>query len=268
MKTLVARVLMIAIALAVAVPAAAEELKDYRVNDVTLDAMEKHFRFFIKIDPEGDEPLRFLYADRQQRVHVYAAKDQRAELEWQALNLAGHVSGLLVRDVNKDGEKAIVVSTKSGQLVAYDLGSYERVFENFQEPFDRINALAIENIDDSDPQDEIILLGVRSGERDPYLWIFDGVSGAVKHQSLETFVATEMLLANVDDDPQQEIIMNTGVIYDTRFYRVEPSKLNEGTFGERMRLLDINGDGIPEVFGELPGFQIRVYDIYAQRDLF
>jgi hypothetical protein len=74
-----------------------------------------------------------------------------------------------------------------------------------------------------------------------------------------------MLVANVDDDEQLEIILNTGPIIDSRFYYVEPSKVGAGGYGRNISLLDLNGDGIPEIVGESNGFQLRVYDIYAER---
>jgi hypothetical protein len=69
----------------------------------------------------------------------------------------------------------------------------------------------------------------------------------------------------VDDDEQLEIIINTGFIIDSRFYNVEFE--SDTPFGDRISLLDINNDGFPEVIGETPDFTIRVYDIYAQREL-
>jgi len=249
-------------ALASVRPSAATE-----VTREVLDAMSKHFRYFIILEQTADEPLRFLYADYGPHLHIYSVKDGRAQLEWETTNLGSAVTSLIVRDLDKNGVASIMISTIGGRVVAYDIGTYERVFENFQEPFDKIPCMIVENID-NDPQDEIILLGPRSADDGTYLYIFDSVSGAQEHRSQDPFTATEMLTANVDDDEQLEIILNSGVIIDSRFYRVEPAKLGEGTFGVRMRLMDINGDDIPEIFGELPGFQIRVYDIYAQRELY
>jgi len=61
--------------------------------------------------------------------------------------------------------------------------------------------------------------------------------------------------------------LNSGTIIDSRFYTVEPFSLKSGGFGVRMRLLDMNGDGYPEVFSETAGFALKVYDVYGQREL-
>ena len=263
MKKIIALVVGCLCLLASGLDAAATE-----VTRESLDAMSKHFRYFVILEATDSEPLRFMYADSGPHIHLYTVRDGRAELEWETTNLGSAVTSLMVRDLDKDGVESIFVSTIGGRVIGYDVGSYERVFENFQEPFDKVIYLLAENIDDTSPQDEIVLLGKRSTDDATHLYIFDSVSGALLHRSEGPRFATEMLVANVDDDPQPEIILNSGVIIDSRFYRVEPSKLVEGTFGIRMRLLDINGDDIPEIWGELPGFQIRVYDIYAQRELY
>ena len=67
------------------------------------------------------------------------------------------------------------------------------------------------------------------------------------------------------DDDQLEIIMNTGVILDSRFYNVEFQ--SDEVFGDRIFLLDINDDGIPEIVGEFLDFNIRVFDVYSEREI-
>ena len=73
------------------------------------------------------------------------------------------------------------------------------------------------------------------------------------------------LSANMDNDPQLEIILNTGIIIDSKFYNVEFEW--DRSFGARIELFDINGDGIPEIWGENPDFTLRVFDRYAERDI-
>jgi hypothetical protein len=74
-----------------------------------------------------------------------------------------------------------------------------------------------------------------------------------------------IVVANVDDDPQLEIILNTGRVIDSRFFNIEFE--SDGSYGDRISLFDINNDGYPDVFGEFVDFSIRVYDIWAQREL-
>ncbi len=111
---------------------------------------------------------------------------------------------------------------------------------------------------DRDPQDELIFIA------DSYLHIYDGLSRSTEWQSQREFSAREIVLGNVDDDDQLEIILNTGIIFDTRFYNVEFEA--EISFGEKISLMDVNGDQIPEVIGETADFTIRIFDIYAERE--
>jgi hypothetical protein len=59
--------------------------------------------------------------------------------------------------------------------------------------------------------------------------------------------------------------MNTGIILDSRFYTVEFQ--SEVVFGDRIFLLDINDDGIPEIVGESLDFNLRIFDVYAEREV-
>ena len=73
------------------------------------------------------------------------------------------------------------------------------------------------------------------------------------------------LKAVIDDDDQLEIILNTGHIVDSKFLTLESAHIGSGAFGLKMRLLDVNGDGYPEIIGETALFALKIYDIYAQR---
>ena len=100
---------------------------------------------------------------------------------------------------------------------------------------------------------------------DRILYIYDGFNRNIQWISDTKFEAQMFLIGNVDDDPQYEIILNTGRVLDTRFYNIE---FEAGTrFGDRITLFDLNMDGYPDVFGENADFSIRVYDIWAQREL-
>ena len=67
------------------------------------------------------------------------------------------------------------------------------------------------------------------------------------------------------NDDQLEIILNTGFIIDSRFYNIEFQ--TEDVFGDRILLMDINGDGIPEIIGEFVDYNLRIFDVYAEREI-
>jgi len=232
-------------------------------EDLTVDGLgdiATAYRYFYVLDKSEDGALRYMYGDVAGHIHVYVVKNGRSELEWETATLGSAITSLWVTDVTADGKKEIWVSTARGRIIVYDAQSYDRLYENFIEPFQTISCMTTANID-SDPQEEVIFIG------DGQLNIYDGRGGALEWKSTATFLATEILLGNLDDDPQLEIILNSGVIIDSRFYSVEPYALKSGPFGTRMRLLDMNGDGHPEILSETPGYSLRVYDVYGEREV-
>lgn len=225
-----------------------------------LAIMADAYRFFVVLDGSKESPLRYIYADVAAHLHAYVVKDGRSELEWETASLGSAVTALILKDVDANGTKDIMVSTARGRIIVYDSVSFERIHENFLERFETISCMTTANLD-NDPQEEVIFIAERK------LNIYDGKSRALEWRSQAEFQATELLVGNVDDDPQPEIILNTGEIVDSRFYTIEPSKLESGVFGFRIRLFDMNGDGHPEIVGDTPGFSLRIYDVYAQREI-
>jgi len=105
------------------------------------------------------------------------------------------------------------------------------------------------------------------GDEETYLFVYDSHTRILEWKTLQAFQAEEILIANVDDDEQLEIILNTGYIIDSLFQAQEPGKVETAGFGRNINLVDINGDGFPEVIGEVGGYSLKVYDLYSQREL-
>ncbi len=231
-----------------------------------LDYLADRYQFFVHMEAKDGQPRRYVIADDAPHIHVYVVKDERAELVWEITNLGSHVSALIVRDLNKDGNEEILIATQAGRIMAYAADDYHVLFENFQESFTRIPCLITANID-QDVQEEVIFIGQSEGEDEPFLYVYDSHTLLFEWKSFRSFEATEMLVANVDDDEQLEIILNTGFIIDSQFQTLEPSKVGTAGFGRNIFLLDVNGDGFPEVIGEVGGFSLKVYDLYSQREL-
>ena len=220
-----------------------------------LEAITQRFSFVVTL--EGD-PLRYLYADAREHVHLYKIENGKSVLEWESTNLSSRASAIFVTDLDVDGRKEIVIATVNGRILIYDANNFELLWENLQDPFDKIDCMVAANID-GDPQEELIFVA------NSFLYIYDGQRKSLEWQSQREFDAQELLLGNVDDDDQLELIMNTGLVFDTRFYSVEFE--SEERFGDRIRLFDTNGDGIPEIIGENTDFTVRIFDIYAEREL-
>ncbi len=230
------------------------------LNVNLLEKFDTAYKYFVVLDGTEEHPVRFLYSDVAAHLHVYGVKGDRTEMIWETATMGSAVTSLNVTELREGGPPHLVVSTARGRIIVFDAINFERLGENFLEPFETISCMAIENID-NDPQKELIFIG------DGFLNIYDSESTALEWRSQDRYEAQEILVANVDDDPQPEIILNTGKIIDSRFYTVEPSNVASGTFGTRIRLIDMNGDGYPEIVGEMPGFALRVYDVSAQREI-
>ncbi len=223
-----------------------------------LHDLAKTYPFFIVLEGTQERPVRYLLADKSGHLHVYSVQRGRSVLEWQTASLGSRVSAIFVKDVNKDGKKEIVVGTKGGRIVAYDATNYEMLGENLLEPFGSVACITSANLD-QDEQEEIIFIA------DGFLHVYDGLTLHRTWKSHETYTATELIVANVDDDEQLEIILNSGAVIDSRFYR-EDFNYTKG-FGIRIRLIDLNGDGYPEIIGETGDFSLILFDIYAGREI-
>lgn len=230
-----------------------------------LEAMADHYRYFKTLPDDDEGRPRYVYADEGPHLHAYAVNENGwSNLEWETI-LGSQVRGLEVVSAS-GGIQLIVVATAGGKIYAYDSRSYELVRENLLEPFSSIEAMAIAQLDEDEPK-EVILLGVRDGETANLLYVYDGDDRSLQWRTQDPYEASEILVANLDDDEQPEIILNTGTIFDARFRTVEIDYTQDGGFGTRLRLLDITGDGIPEIFGNTNGDQLRVYDAGVGRRL-
>ncbi len=223
-----------------------------------LKQLSSRFPFAIVLEPGEEQAVRFLFADINRHIHIYRLEKGKLVLEWETTNLGSPVTALFIADLFKDGEREIVIGTASGRILIYGAREYDLLWENLQDRFDKIECMTSANID-TDPQDELIFVA------DSFLYIYDSENKSREWQSQGNFTAQEIVLANVDDDEQDEIILNTGVIFDSRFYNIEFQV--EGGFGSRINLIDINGDGIEEVVGEVSGFSLRIFDVYSEREI-
>ena len=74
-----------------------------------------------------------------------------------------------------------------------------------------------------------------------------------------------MVIDNVDKDEQPEIILNSGIIIDSRFLNIEVEW--DKPFGDRIILFDMNNDGFSEIIGEFADYSLRIFDVYARREV-
>ena len=199
-----------------------------------------------------------MYADSYGKLHLLRATPRGWKLEWELTNLGTKIRKFFIRDLNADGYPEIIVATVNGRILVYSMGNYQVLWENLEDRFTAITAIEIANVD-SDPQLELVYVA------DKRLYVVDGVSKSRQWTSDREFDAAEVVVDNVDKDAQPEIILNTGIVIDSRFLNVEVEW--DKSFGDRIVTFDMNNDGYPEVIGEFADYSLRVFDVYARREV-
>ena len=208
--------------------------------------------------PAGEGPARFVLGDNNGRLHVYEERDRTYTGVWDSDYLEGAVAGVFVLDINDDQLDEIVAYTDHGRVYYFDSQDYTLLWSNSPNEYARITSLTIGDIDD-DPQPELVFCA------DGRLIVYDGRDQYEQWRSDQTgLTAHQILIGDVDGDDEDEIVLNDGYVFDARFFDLEWQ--SPEPFGERMGLLDLDEDLIPEVIGEFQGRYLRIFDIDLRRE--
>lgn len=206
---------------------------------------------------DKDHPARLALGDSNGLLHVYEARENGFAEVWVSGYLEGAIAGIEVIDVNEDGTAEIVVFTDRGRIHFLDGQGYTSLWSSVPGEYERLTAQTAANLDD-DPQPELILC---AGGR---LVIFDAKDQFEEWRSEQTsFTATDILVADVDGDDQEEIVLSDGYVFDARFHALEWQ--SPEAFGERLSALDLDDDGILELIGEFNGRFLKVFDVDLRR---
>ena len=224
----------------------------------TFSRMADRFILAVEVGTPGQPDYRFIYSDRSGHIHVYEPDGDHMKMAWEVTTLGARATALFVEDLYGDGKLKLVVSSAGGRVMIYDLASYELEWENLQLRYTRIDHMVAGQLD-GDKQLEVAVLA------DDKLYIFDSYNRNVQWSSTTNMIANFMVIGNVDDDPQLEIVLNTGLIVDSRFYNIQFQ--TDQVFGDRITLADLTGDGFPEVVGEFADRSLRVFDVWRGREV-
>ncbi|MFA4948996.1 MAG: hypothetical protein WC674_10910 [Candidatus Krumholzibacteriia bacterium] len=239
-------------------PAAARAAQSENADPYMMQEVFCRFPFAQVIPLDSLEGWGLIYADTYGKLHLLKSTPKGLKLEWELTNLGVKIRKFFVRDLDGNGVPEIVIATVNGRILVYSTETYQNIWENLEDNFSSIQAIEIEDID-ADPQLELVYIA------DGRLSIVDGVSKSKQWVSQQSFDAVEIVIGNVDKDSQPEIILNSGVIIDSRFFNVEVEW--DKPFGDRIMLFDMNNDGIPEIVGEFADYSLRIYDVYARREV-
>ena len=246
--------IILAMALVAGLPGyASAQVDPYELQDAF-----GRFPFARVVPLDNGNAWGLIYVDVYGKVYLKRATNRGWKREFEITNLGAKVKKYDILDIDQDGILELVIATMAGRILIYRLDDYTNTWENIEDDFTSIEAFDIADVD-RDPQMEFIVLANGT------LYIIDSINKSRQWISERKFTATELIVANVDKDEQMEIILNTGIVLDSKFYIVDIEW--DKPFGERISTFDINNDGIPEVIGEFSDYSLRIFDVYAQREV-
>lgn len=212
-----------------------------------------------------------VYGEEQGYIRILEADDNDNFREvWKSPPCNSPIRGLFVHDLYGDGQTQIVAYTANGNFYIYDYQKHNLIYKTPEGTYQNINCMIIANMD-SDPQMELFFIGVKPGTgsaaRDAptgNLVQFDPKTLFEEWTSSDLYSATDILIGNVDNDPEPEIILNTGEILSLRFKDVEWKSTID--FGSRIYLIDMDSDGILELVTEYGESYIKIIDVDQRQE--
>ncbi|MCC7265582.1 MAG: hypothetical protein IT369_24000 [Candidatus Latescibacteria bacterium] len=209
--------------------------------------------------PLSEGMAHFALGDAHGFVHVYEEREVGRYAEvWVSEYLEGGIGGLVLADADGDGQQELIGYTEQGRIFYLDPQSYKTTWSNPPHEYLRLSAMLVRNIDE-DPALELIFCA------DGRLVIHDGREHFEEWRSTQTDLSSaQIVVADVDGDGAEEIVLNDGYVFDARFHDLEWQ--SPEPFGDRMGVRDVDEDGILEVIGEFQGRFLRIFDIDLRRE--
>jgi len=222
----------------------------YRALDWAADRMN-HLAQFEPI--HGDPGMFFAIGERFSTVQVVKVDGGGAQRVWKSNQLNGVPQEVLAVDLNGDLlDDTILCRTSAGKVYAWSMDGYNLVWESLVTQYNAISCFTTANMDE-DQANEIVMVA------DTRIVYVDGESFTEQFKSINEYQATQVRCGDVDGDGRIEIVLNTGQVLNSISAEIEWE--DEPFFG-KIELLDIDGDGIPEVLTENPGNgPLKVFDV-------
>ncbi len=209
---------------------------------------------FAKFEPiHGEEGMFFAIGDRFGTVQVVKMDARGASRVWKSNQLSGVPEEVITADLDGDQlEDTILCRTNSGTVYAWGMDGYNLNWESLPGEYTTVSCFTTANLDD-DQANEIVMLA------DNRIVYVDGSNFSKQFTSINEYQATQIRCGDVDGDNRVEIVLNSGQVLDSNSGDVE---WEDETFFGKIELLDIDGDGIPEVLTENPGGgPLKVFDV-------
>ena len=207
-----------------------------------------------KFEPiHGEEGMFLAIADRFGTVQVTKMDGQGVQRVWKSVQLSGVPHEVLAGDLDGDGlDDSLICRTSNGKIYVWALDGYSLLWESLPSEYQRVTCFTIANIDE-DRFNEIVMLA------DNRIVYIDGESFTKSFTSINEYEATMILCGDVDGDRRVEIVLNSGQVLDSITGDLE---WEDERFSGKIELLDIDGDGMPEVLTENPvNGPLKVFDV-------
>lgn len=225
------------------------DYEQYRDISWSVDRIDNMARF----EPlSGEVGMYMAIGERFGTVQVSKVDGRGVQRVWKSAPLSGVPQEVIVSDLDGDGlDDSLLCRTSSGKIYVWSLDGYPLVFESLPGDYTLVTCFTTANMD-SDPSREIVLLG------DSRIHYIDGVSFNKEFTSISSYDATQMRCGDVDGDNRTEVVLNTGQVIDGVSGEIE---WEDETFYSLIELLDIDGDGLPEILTANPlGGAVKVFD--------
>ena len=236
-------------------------------------------------DITGDGVPEVFYGDAQWGG-VHALSGNTGNELWTASNPEYGVTDILVSDPDDDGTLELVWGAGSGSTgpdYVYVVNAATRAVE--YQSFDISNNFPAADVGDvdNDGRAEIVVASSKSNSdgADGVLLVFDALTHALEYRSNSSQFGGQSIsgvqtlkIANVDADPQAEIVVVADRLYDSRVFIIDgithaiekELPLDTGSPLSALDVADVDGDGQPEVitanygFSNAPGQYLYVVD--------
>ncbi|MEN8005662.1 MAG: hypothetical protein ABFS42_01555 [Candidatus Krumholzibacteriota bacterium] len=206
-----------------------------------------------KFEPiHGEEGMFFAIGERFGTVQVAKMDGQGVSRVWKSIQLSGIPDEVITADLDGDGlEDGILCRTSNGKVYAWAMDGYVLLWESLPGEYETVSCFTTANMDD-DAANEIVMVA------DNRIVYVDGANFTKDFTSINEYSATQVRCGDIDGDRRVEIVLNSGQVVDSVSGDIEWE--DEPFFG-KIELLDIDGDGMPEILTENPGNgPLKVFD--------
>ena len=198
---------------------------------------------------------RLLYGSYRGTLHLIESRDGKL-VDVLTRELWSPVIRILAADLDGDGQDEVVGHTQNSRLFVLRGTDLQDIWNTPEGRFKSITALTLADVD-QDKQLEIVFIG------DDLLRFYSSLQDLEEWKSQTPFTATQIAVGDVDGDPGDEIVFNSGIVIGALFRDVKWTYAPG--FGNRIDLYDIDADGILEILGDGGDGLMRVFDVDERR---